>query len=47
MKLEISQHIFEKKKQISYFTTVHPMAAKLFHMDRQTDGRTDVQTWRR
>ena len=31
-----------KKNQISNFVTIHPVAANLFHVDRQTDGRTDV-----
>jgi len=27
--------------------TIRPMAAELFHMDKQTDRQMDVQTWRR
>jgi len=30
----------------TYFMTVSPVGAELFHADRWTDGRTDRGTWR-
>jgi hypothetical protein len=39
MKLEFSQHIFEKH---SNFVKIHLVGAELFHMDRQMDRRTDM-----
>jgi hypothetical protein len=32
---------FQKKSQISNFTKIRPVAAELFHADRQTDGYKD------
>ena len=37
MKLEFSQQIFKKNAQISNFVKIHPVEAKLFHVDRWTD----------
>ena len=34
--------IFSKNTQISDFMKIHPMGAKLFQADRQTDRRTDM-----
>jgi hypothetical protein len=41
MKLDFLNTFF-KNKQISYFMTIHPVAAKLFHVDRWTDGHTHM-----
>ena len=42
MKLELYRLIFERKVQISDFMTIRPVGAELFHMDGETDGRTDM-----
>ena len=39
MKLEFSQHIFEKKAQILSFIQIRPVKTLLFHADGRTDGR--------
>jgi len=41
MKLEFSQHIFEKNSQISNFMKIRSLDAELFN----ADGRTDRYTW--
>jgi hypothetical protein len=33
---------FSKKPRITYFMTMHPVGAELFHADRQTNGQTDM-----
>jgi len=42
MKLESSQHIFEKNTQIPNFMKIRPVAAELFHADGRTDGHTHM-----
>jgi hypothetical protein len=41
MQFEISGQIFEKNPKISNFMKIRPVGAKLFHVDRQTDGQMD------
>ena len=43
MKIEVSEHIFEKA-QISDFITIRPVAAELFHADGRTDGDRGDET---
>ena len=37
MKLEFSQHIFEKIPQMSHFLKIRPLGAMLLQTDRRTD----------
>ena len=41
MKVEFSQHIFEKYSDME-FMKILPVGTELFHADGQTDGRTDI-----
>jgi len=41
IKLEFSQHIFEKNPQIPNFIKIRLVEAELFHADRDTDRRTN------
>ena len=43
IKLEFARQIFGKRSSIS-FIKLRPLEAELIHAERQTDGRTDVQT---
>ena len=40
MKLEFTRQIFEKYSDVNLMK-IRPMEAKLFQVDRQTDGQTD------
>ena len=42
MKLEFSQHIFEKRSQISNFTKIRPAGAEFFHANKRTEGWSDI-----
>jgi hypothetical protein len=47
MKLEFSQHIFEKKKTlISSFIKIRQVGAELFHTDGQTDMTKRIVAFR-
>ena len=42
IKLTFIHSFFSTNTQISNFMTIRPVAADLFHVDRQTDGRTSI-----
>jgi hypothetical protein len=42
MKLEFSGQILEKNTQRSYLMKIRLVGAELFHVDQETDRRTDV-----
>ena len=44
-KIEFSRHIFEKCSVTKFIETL-PLGAEFFHVDSQTEWRTDGQIWR-
>jgi hypothetical protein len=43
-KIKLSRQTFEKKDEISNKFKIRPVAAKLFHADRQTDGHDEANS---